>query len=245
MSVAYGSGDKGKAAKEYEPKIYDTHPLMISKGNKPRTGKVKNCKACDKEIYARPYNIATKNFCDTKCYNQFQSKKKAVPCVICGKEKMRSPSYIKFNKKYCSPVCAKKGLKPKTVGTRRKGLLARVAVLSKRYARLRDCGGVNGFVKCISCPEVKQFKDLDGGHFIPSTCSYWKFDERNINAQCQKCNRFLHGNVRHYYKGMVEKYGQEVVDEIEAHEFETKKWNYEELSVLYDYYSAEIKKYEN
>lgn len=116
--------------------------------------------------------------------------------------------------------------------------------LANRYARLRDCFGKLG-TNCISCEKWFLFEELDGGHFIPTTSSAIRFDERNINAQCRRCNRFLHGNPRHYAKGMVRKYGQDVVDDLEANEFKTKKWTREELENVRDHYKAAIKDLES
>lgn len=111
------------------------------------------------------------------------------------------------------------------------------------YARRRDCFGQLG-TTCISCGKWKSFEELDGGHFIPTTSSSIRFDPRNINAQCQRCNRFLHGNPRHYYKGMLRKYGKDVVDDLESREFESKKWTEEELKAIKDEYRERIKRLE-
>lgn len=108
------------------------------------------------------------------------------------------------------------------------------------YARLRDCFGALG-TNCISCGVWKDFSELDGGHFIPTTSSDIRFDERNINAQCTRCNRFLHGNPRHYYKGMLRKFGKDVVDDLESREFQSKKWTREELLAIRTYYNDKIK----
>lgn len=82
---------------------------------------------------------------------------------------------------------------------------------------------------------------MDGGHFIPTTSSDLRFEEHNINAQCRKCNRFLGGNARHYYYGMVKKYGQDIVDGLEAREFLIKKWTIKELMILLERYNKLIK----
>lgn len=235
MGVAKMKGAKGRAE--------EIHPLLKSGGNKPRTGKVKKCLVCEKEVYRSPSEIGRK-YCSLSCYNEAQTQEPPRPCAICGKMFRTSPFQKAAGRKYCSPACYYKSKKPKAIGNRRTGLMSRTKILAQKYARLRDCGGYNGSANCISCYALKPYAELDGGHFIPSTCSYWKFDERNINAQCHKCNRFLHGNQRHYAKGMVRKYGHEVLDEIEKHEFDIKKWSYDELSMLYDYYSEQIGKFD-
>jgi hypothetical protein len=125
----------------------------------------------------------------------------------------------------------------------RRGLLNKVQLLAQEYARLRDCGGRSGGAYCISCGKYRTFKDLDGGHFISKTSSAIRFDERNINAQCRKCNRFLDGNQRHYYHGMVKKYGHKVVSELESKEHLTRKWDSFELEELFRYFTQKIAEY--
>ena len=118
-----------------------------------------------------------------------------------------------------------------------------VQALANKYARLRDCFGAEG-TGCISCGKWEPFAKGDGGHFIPTTCSALRFDERNINFQCHRCNRFLHGNAANYYVGMVKKYGQEVVDDLMSHQHESKKWTEDELKQLRKYYGDKIKRLE-
>lgn len=110
-----------------------------------------------------------------------------------------------------------------------------------KYCRLRDCFGSDG-AACISCQKWTPFEKGDGGHFIAmGSSSALRYDERNVNFQCQFCNRFKHGNLANYYIGMVRKYGQAVVDELMSRQHELKKWKPEEISELRKYYNERIK----
>lgn len=117
--------------------------------------------------------------------------------------------------------------------------LATVQTLANRYARLRDTFGSSG-TGCISCGKWFSFEDLDGGHFIPTTVSSTRFDETNIHAQCHRCNRFLHGNIRGYFRGLEKKLGRERLDDLEARAT-SHKWTQEELVKLREYYKEKIK----
>jgi hypothetical protein len=121
----------------------------------------------------------------------------------------------------------------------RKALANKLQKKVNLYVRLRDCGDQGG-CNCISCGRWKLFSEGDGGHFIPSISSAIRYDERNINFQCIACNRFK-SSGRQYYKGMILKYGQAIVDELEAQEFVIKKWEYDELLERYEYFTARIK----
>jgi hypothetical protein len=109
-----------------------------------------------------------------------------------------------------------------------------------RYCRLRDCFGDTG-AACISCNKWVPFAKGDGGHFIAAKHNITRFDERNVNFQCQFCNRFQHGNLANYYVGMVSKYGQEVVDELMALQGTHKKWTPEEIKALRKHYNGKLK----
>jgi hypothetical protein len=83
--------------------------------------------------------------------------------------------------------------------------------LCKQLVRIRD-GNV-----CIICGK----SNLEGsgwhtGHFIPSsTCGgFLRFDLRNLHSSCYNCNINLGGNGAIFYTKLVEKYGQEFVDDI-------------------------------
>lgn len=108
-----------------------------------------------------------------------------------------------------------------------------------RYCRLRD-SYTNGGAGCISCGKWTTADDGDGGHFIPAKHSATRFDERNVNLQCRRCNRFLHGNLANYYVGMVKKYGQETVDELMSRQHEGKRWKDDEIKELRQYYRNKI-----
>lgn len=189
-------------------------------------------------------------FCSYSCNNKFRRKlafdegsRLTLNCADCGKVFTCNKFLVdKRNRKYCSNKCRLNAQKTKEVGSvrHRRGLMQKLQKTINLYVRQRDCNGSDGAV-CISCGEWKQFKMLDAGHFIPTTCSATRFDERNINAQCVKCNRYLSGNQRHYLYGMIKKYGKEIVDELESKEGTTKKWEYVELEEIYLKYKSKLK----
>ena len=95
-----------------------------------------------------------------------------------------------------------------------------------RYIRLRDSieyckqRGISldsGIVQCCTCDTVKQWKYVDAGHFIGRGLgggSGVYFDERNIHAQCKRCNAFEQGNAQVYELFIFNKYSQDVVEEL-------------------------------
>lgn len=91
-----------------------------------------------------------------------------------------------------------------------------------RYRDTEDRGGER-WGRCVSCRRMLPFHRLQGGHFIKR--QYWAFrwDWRNVNAQCDHCNgpsgppRFgLSGNLVEYRKEMVRRHGEDQVSRWEA-----------------------------
>ena len=52
----------------------------------------------------------------------------------------------------------------------------------------------NGLSQCVTCGTFKLWTELEAGHFISCRFEATRFDERNCNPQCKKCNRFEYGN---------------------------------------------------
>lgn len=57
--------------------------------------------------------------------------------------------------------------------------------------------------KCVTCGERS---NLQAGHFFHNVLD---FDEENVNAQCARCNKWLHGNLAVYANYLLNKLGQE------------------------------------
>lgn len=95
------------------------------------------------------------------------------------------------------------------------------------YIRLRDTH--DGWGNCISCGANKPFDELDAGHFMKATRAYTEFEERNVNIQCRKCNRFQNGNEGHYAVALDKKYGEGTAAEIVELSHHQKERTVEEL----------------
>lgn len=90
------------------------------------------------------------------------------------------------------------------------------------------------YERCISCggPVEQAGHYFSSGHFSALT-----FDEMNVNGQDIRCNMFLNGNLIFYRQGLIRKYGEDAVRELEQKaEVRTYKWSRTELEEI-------IKKY--
>lgn len=85
---------------------------------------------------------------------------------------------------------------------------------------------------CISCGS-KESLLIDGGHFFKAELfSGLIFDERNCHKQCRKCNRFLNGNELQYRKGLIERYGESFVSELESISDANRVYKYSKTELI-------------
>lgn len=91
----------------------------------------------------------------------------------------------------------------------------------QRYIRKRDAE-----LPCISCG-TEQTDLWDGGHFKKAELySGVIFDEMNCHKQCRKCNRFLGGNELNFREGLIVRYGETYVLEIEQKASKLRVYKY-------------------
>jgi hypothetical protein len=113
--------------------------------------------------------------------------------------------------------------------------LKKAQAVFNAYIRLRDCNK-----GCISCGKPVEHAGhfFSEGHF-PAL----QFNEVNVNGQCLRCNRHLHGNLIFYRSGLVKRYGEQKVLLLEfAAKRPGKKWKRVELLAIIQYYQEETKK---
>lgn len=94
---------------------------------------------------------------------------------------------------------------------------AQVAV--NAYIRIRD-----DRKPCISCGSTnKQANMVDAGHYRSvGSAPHIRFYTLNIHGQCVRCNRDLSGNSVEMRKGIIDRYGVEMVEHIESLYFDNK-----------------------
>lgn len=121
-------------------------------------------------------------------------------------------------------MAKKKAKKPKLTTLKKK-----LWKLTSEYVRRRDADS-EGYVKCCTCNATKHWKEMQAGHFIPQAQgNAVKWDLRNMHTQDYRCNINLGGNGAEYYPYMIERYGQEVVDELRRLSHTTVKFTVSDL----------------
>lgn len=106
------------------------------------------------------------------------------------------------------------------------------------YVRLRDSN--NGYFRCISCGRILPYEQADAGHYVNRQHMSLRYDEKNVNAQCRHCNRFLEGNMQDYRQGLIKKYGEKTVVFLEYEKHQTRHYSPFELEALIKYYQSKV-----
>lgn len=88
------------------------------------------------------------------------------------------------------------------------------------YVRLRDSLETTGSSEaciCINCGILYAYKEIQAGHFLPAgRYSILRFDEHNINGECQGCNYGDKFKLR-YEANLKRKIGSEAVEGMKLH----------------------------
>ena len=106
----------------------------------------------------------------------------------------------------------------------------------------------NGYCKCVSCGKLDNYKNMDGGHFIPKgSSSRWALEESNVNPQCKGCNGFSmkHGSAEAQYTlWMIDWVGKDQVEHMLATKNDPVKFYAADYREMVADWSEQIKAHE-
>lgn len=100
------------------------------------------------------------------------------------------------------------------------------------YIRRRDADNDSGYCQCISCDKPIHFTESDAGHFISRGKLSTRWDERNVKAQCRKCNRFEYGRQFEYSLKIGTELAEQLLQESRA-VFKLMEHEYQEIFETY------------
>lgn len=108
-----------------------------------------------------------------------------------------------------------------------------------RFVRLSHAKP-DGTVNCYTCGYETHYKKLDNGHYISRYYKHTRWDERNCRPQCRMCNIWKKGDPQTFREKLVEEYGQETVEEMEAKRKLVSKLTREWMNELVDTYKPKV-----
>ena len=105
-----------------------------------------------------------------------------------------------------------------------------------KYIRLRDQGK-----QCITCSKILTGK-FDAGHYYNANNHHAiRFDPVNINGQCVRCNRDLHGSLIQYRNSIKDRWGMSELIRLDSMAQEIRKWTKWELDNIAEQFKKRIK----
>jgi Bacteriophage Lambda NinG protein len=103
-------------------------------------------------------------------------------------------------------------------------LLQTTQTIFNKWIRKRDKD-----LGCISCNgQVEQA----GHYFSQGHYSALRYNEINTNGQCVRCNMYLSGNLINYRQGLVKRYGEQAVKDLEQYAEIHKRWKWDRTELL-------------
>ena len=141
---------------------------------------------------------------------------KVKQCKHCGSETHSSLSCFKATRKpvrrSVTASKAKKVKTPKKKAKTRSYYVKKLDSIYSQYIRLKDSR--NGMAECVTCGEVKPWKDMQNGHYMSRAYQATRWLDMNCNVQCVACNVFKKGNYTEYAMYMINLHGPDGVEQL-------------------------------
>ena len=110
-----------------------------------------------------------------------------------------------------------------------------------QYIRQRDSDS-SGYCKCFTCNFRAPWRQFDAGHGVGRQHKSTKYDERNVHAQCKRCNGFEGGQQAIYKEEVEKRYGKGTWDELVIKSKQVCKRGKTEIEVMEQYYKKEVER---
>ena len=116
----------------------------------------------------------------------------------------------------------------------RQKLIKKLDTIFSRFIRQRDKG------VCITCGRSQEWKLTDCGHYIRRGVYQFRWNEKNCNCQCKKCNGWNEGEKDIYRRKLVEMYGKDIIEIMEADRHKPCKISIGDIRVLIAHYTKKL-----
>ena len=116
----------------------------------------------------------------------------------------------------------------------RKGLIKKLDTIFSEYIRRRYAK--NEISTCVTCGKKDHWKNLQAGHFMSRKHYSTRWDEENVEVQCQACNVFRYGEQYLFAKHL----GQKKADKLLAKSRQTVKFTDNDIQDMIDTYKQKL-----
>jgi 5-methylcytosine-specific restriction endonuclease McrA len=129
----------------------------------------------------------------------------------------------------------------KPAKTDRQKLINKLDTSFSEFVRLRDSDH-QGVCRCITCNDFKHWSQMDAGHFVTRDNHATRWEEENVNAQCQHCNRFKGGKQFEHGLAIDKKYKRPgLASELVIKSKSVCHWTDQEIETMHKYYKVKCK----
>ncbi len=189
--------------------------LLISRGRRPRTGKVFACPVCGKNFYLKPYqaNKNSKHYCSYPCRYKGQETKVELICKNCKNPYKTYISHIKWRgSSFCSRKCSGEWRSKNEIGENNRAWKGgkskiyrrirgskmfkewRITVFKRDSYTCQECGVKSGIGKKV---ELHPHHILSFTHYPKE-----RFNTSNGKTLCSKCH-IKHHKIHGYGKTKI------------------------------------------
>lgn len=97
-----------------------------------------------------------------------------------------------------------------------------------------------GIATCYTCGKREHWKKGDAGHFMSRGAMSTRWNERNVQYQCKRCNIFRHGEQYKFSVALCREYGANAAQELLQLSKQTAKYSIHEMRDMIRLYKNEV-----
>jgi hypothetical protein len=117
----------------------------------------------------------------------------------------------------------------------RKLLVKKLDTIFSEYIRRRYA--INDIAECVTCGKKDHWKKQQAGHFMSRKHYSTRWDERNVEVQCQGCNVWRYGEQYKFSLYL----GADLADELMVKSRQIEKFSNADLVMMYETYKQKVK----
>jgi len=114
-------------------------------------------------------------------------------------------------------------------------MVKKIDTVFSQYVRLRAADH-RGMGECYTCGAIRHWSEVDAGHFMSRACMSTRWDEKNVQFQCKRCNGFRSGEQFLFSQHLDSDYGEGTADGLYIKSKQTYKHTPQELETMYRHY---------
>jgi hypothetical protein len=120
-----------------------------------------------------------------------------------------------------------------------RALKTRLDSVFSKYIRYSHADG-RGNCSCFTCDRVFPVQETDCGHFVGRQHLATRWLEKNCHPQCRYCNRYCEGRKDVYAVRLIQKYGPNILNELQEAKNSIAKFTPTDLQELIQNYNRKV-----